>query len=419
MGKRHLIHPDFLDGRRQVERPNMAIKRISIDALSIGMYVIRLDRAWPEYSSLASKHRVESHEDIAFLKQHGVLQVTIDPTLGKDTLETTPEEPPRELAPLAREFAAARAVRAEAMTALQGIFEGVRTGAPIDSPALKKTVYTLMDTILRRYDPILSLIHMQRNDISMFTHAINVCVFALVVGKNQGLNRSQLEYLGIGAMFHDVGELRLPRNLLRKPEPYTDQERRLIQQHPQLGVSIVSQSDDVHEESRRIVLEHHERIDGSGYPGGLRGMEISPLSEVVGIVDVYDMLLNGREGRPMLLPSEAIKELYHNGLTGHMDRGWVERVIRCLGIYPVGSFVELSTGERGIVEAANPADALRPSVRIICDTAQQPYPTPIVVDLAAPHTNHPERTILRALDPVKDNCSVGAYLEGSCEEEHR
>lgn len=420
--------------RPPVEKHNMATKRVPIEALLVGMYVVELDRPWPETGSLANKHRVERPEDIVLLKEYGVLWVTIDPTLGQDVAEVTappgvtagvrvsePTSIPRTealqaLGTLERELVLARAVQTEAMMAVQGIFEGVKTGAPIDSTAVKQTVYTLLNATLRSHDPLVSLIHIRQYDANLFAHAVNVCVFALVVGKSQGFSKLQLEQLGVGALVHDIGKLRLPRNLLRKQGVYTAQERLLIQQHPRLGTTILAPSKDIHEESRRIVLEHHERLDGSGYPAGLKGLNISPLSEIVGIADMYDAMLSSREGRPPLPPAQAIKELYKYGLQGQCDRRWVERVVRCLGIYPVGSLVELNTGERGVVVAVHLTDALRPSIKIIWDPDQQPYPVPLLVDLATLHAHEPERTILRALDPHKENLQVAAYLEGSnCE----
>jgi len=210
---------------------------------------------------------------------------------------------------------------------------------------------------------------------------------------------------------HDVGHTRLPRNIYRKQSLYTEQERRLVQQHPYLGAAILAKATELHEESCRIVLEHHERLDGSGYPKGLRGLQISPLSEIVSIADMYDAMLSSWEGRPPLAPAQAVKELYKYGLQGLCDRRWVERVIRCLGIYPVGSLVELSTGERGVVTAANPADALRPTVKLILDAKLLPYATPTLVNLAAPPEHELERSILRALDPNKEPLQSATHLQ--------
>ena len=410
MSSTHLTHQTFQQHEPPAERLEMAVKSIHIEALTIGMYVVRLDRPWPENSQLRNKHRIDTAEDIALLQAHGVCHVTIDPTLGDDVRAGSHTGTFPELDPLTRKLVQAREVRAEAMAALQSVFEGVRTGAPINSMEVKRAVHAVMEEILQLHDPLLGLIHIQRNDVNMFAHALNVCVYALLVGKMQGFDKARLERLGVGAMLHDVGELRLPRNLLRKREVYSEQERRLMQQHPRLGAAMLSQSDGIHEESRRIVLEHHERPNGSGYPQGLRGLSIAAASEIVGIVDIYDAMISDREGRPPLAPAQAIKEIYQCGLQGHIDLGWAERVIRCLGIYPVGSIVELSTHERALVISTNPLNALRPTVRIVCDASQQPYAHPITVDLASLRPQEPERTIVRALDPAKESLRVEAYI---------
>ncbi len=393
----------------------MAIKQISIDALSVGMYVVRLDRPLPDEGQYTNKHHMECLEDIQFLKTSGVHSVIIDPTLGKDVTPDDSEASRDELAPLSQDLAAARMVRSEAMTALQGVFEGVKTGAPINNTLVKKTVSSLMQMLLHQHDMLLSLIHMQRGDVSMFGHAVNVCTFSLVVGKSQGFPKLQLEQLGAGALLHDVGELRLPRNLLWKHGVYSEQERRLIQQHPLLGVNILSESDGIHQESLRIVREHHERIDGSGYPSGLTRSDISPLSEIVGIVDIYDAMLSSREGRPALLPTQAIKELYRISLKGLVDRHWTERIIRCLGIYPVGSLVELSTGELAVVTVGNPDDTLRPTVRVICDETHQVYSPVREVDLSNKSALTQEKIIVRALDPTETQLDVETYFEEAVE----
>jgi HD-GYP domain-containing protein (c-di-GMP phosphodiesterase class II) len=311
-----------------------------------------------------------------------------------------------------KELASAHAVRNEATAIVQSIFEGVKTGTIIDGMAVKQAVRALLEHILHGRDTLLHVIHMRQYDTDLFAHAVDVCTFALLVGQGQGFDRQRLERLGVGALLHDVGHTRLPRNMYRKQWLYTEQERRLVQQHPALGAAILANAADLHEESLRIVLEHHERLDGLGYPRGLRGLQISPLSEIVSIADTYDAMLSSWDGHPPLSPAQAIRELYKFGLQGQYDRRWVERVIRCLGIYPVGSLVELSTGERGVVTAANPADALRPTVRIILDPHLLPYATPTLVNLAAPSARGPERSILRALDPSKEPPDVTAYLQG-------
>jgi HD-GYP domain-containing protein (c-di-GMP phosphodiesterase class II) len=407
----------------------MFMKQIPVEALAVGMYVVALDRPWSELAGLGNKQRIECPEDIALLKQYGVQRVTIDPALSTHAagsiraesvalaaaLPASPQrgKPALSIGALERELARAHTVRTEAMTAVQSFFEGVKTGIPISNAAVREAVHTLTAQILQGHDALLSVIHIRHYDTNLFAHAVDVCVFALVVGKHQGFEPAWLEQLGTGALLHDVGYLRLPRNLLRKPSIYTAQERRLMQQHPRLGAMIMAQSGKMHHESLRIVEEHHERLDGSGYPAGLRSLAISPLSEIVGIVDTYDAMLSSREGRPPLPPAQAIKELYKYGLQGQFNRGLVERVIQCLGVYPVGSLVELNTGERGLVTAVQLTDTLRPTVKIIWDASQHAYPMPFIVDLGTASGQEHERCILRALDPQKERVDIAAYMEGS------
>jgi HD-GYP domain-containing protein (c-di-GMP phosphodiesterase class II) len=424
MTETHETNNDACD-QTEVEKQHMATKQIPVDALSPGMYVVGLDRPWHDSITLIPQ-RIEGPAIILKLKEYGVRYVTIDPTLGKDVNTTEGDALPtpqkerlrsggqrvQKFAGLEEDLGRAQMVRTEAMTMVESIFEGVKTGAPINSVTVKRTVTTLMDIILHNYDPFLSVLHMRQYDANLFVHAVNVCAFALIIGKSQGFDKPRLECLGVGALLHDVGKLRLPRNLFRKQGAYTPQERQLIQQHPLLGATILAEAQDIREESRRIVLEHHERIDGSGYPAGRHGLEISPLSEIVSIVDIYDAMLSGREGRPVLPPTQAIRELYKYGLKGHCDRGWIERTIRCLGIYPIGSLVELSTGERGVVVQVNPLDALRPTVKIVWNPTGQAYPVPVMLDLSMPRTLEQEQTIVRALDPIKEHVNIAPYLEG-------
>ena len=210
-----------------------------------------------------------------------------------------------------------------------------------------------------------------------------------------------------------MGQVHLPRNLIRKPGLYTAQEQRLMQAHPYLGATMLSQTPRMPADACRIVAEHHERLDGSGYPQGLAGAALSPLSQIVAIADVYEAMLGTREGRPPLLPAQAIKELYQQGRAQQLDLRLVEKMIRCLGIYPVGSLIELNTGERGIVLAVNPGKALQPVVYLLWDQTRQRYATPVTVDLAAPEAEAPIRMICEVLDPEAEGYEIATYLAES------
>ena len=410
-------------------------KQISVDDLVIGMYIVGLDQSWLQSPFLFHRRRIGSYEEIARLKAYGIRRVTIDPTRGLDLVETLPQPAEglgedkggggRELdnlrphpcgrprvSPLP-DLALARTVHTEAMTAVQSLFEGTKTGAPLNSAAAQEVVHCLMETVLSQHEALAGLIHMRQFETNLYAHVINVCIFALMLGTMQDLDKTVLACLGMGALLHDVGQVHLPRNLVRKPSLYTAQEQRLMQAHPHLGVTMLSRTPHMPEDACRIVAEHHERLDGSGYPQGLGGAALSPLSQIVAIADVYETMLGTREGRPPLLPAQAIKELYQQGRAQQLDLHLVEKMIRCLGIYPVGSLIELNTGERGIVLAVNPGKALQPVVHILWDQTHQGYATPVTVDLADPDANMPIRTIRDVLDPAAEGYDIVTYFSES------
>jgi HD-GYP domain-containing protein (c-di-GMP phosphodiesterase class II) len=411
-------------------------KQIAIDDLVVGMYIVGLDQSWLQSPFLFHRRRIGRYEEIARLKAYGVRRVTIDPTRGLDLVETLPR-PAEGLGedkggggirqdnlhphPCARprvlplpDLALARTVHTEAMTAVQSLFEGTKTGAPLNSAAAQEVVHRLMETVLSQHEALAGLIHMRQFETNLYAHVINVCIFALMLGAMQDLDKTVLACLGVGALLHDVGQVHLPRNLVRKPSLYTAQEQRLMQAHPHLGVTMLSRTTPhMPEDACRIVAEHHERLDGSGYPQGLGGAALSPLSQIVAIADVYETMLGTREGRPPLLPAQAIKELYQQGRAQQLDLHLVEKMVRCLGIYPVGSLIELNTGERGIVLAVNPGKALQPVVHILWDQTHQCYATPVTVDLAAPEADTPIRTIRDVLDPTVEGYDIATYFSES------
>jgi HD-GYP domain-containing protein (c-di-GMP phosphodiesterase class II) len=425
------------------------------------MYVVGLDKSWWRTPFFSHKRAIRGEEDIILFKQAGVHEVTIEVDLDYD-VETPPNphcppEPERSgveesceyaqeslpdiharqdssahglianyglvnpqsvirtpqlvAAALAAELPAARAARTEALAIVQSIFEGVKTGAPIDSLAVQQVVRGLLDSILRRPEASLMLMRMRQFDADLLTHAVDVCVLALVIGKERDFSTEQLGVLGVGALLHDVGQTRLPRNLQRKSRPYSTQEQKLLREHPRLGAAILAQSKEIAAESRRIVVEHHERADGSGYPAGHTATALSPLSQLVSIADTYDVLVSGRNGQPAILPTHALRHLYQLGRVQQFDREQVELAIRALGIYPVGALVELNTGEQGVVIAVHPAEALRPIVQIIHSQAESTRVEPRVVDLAVPAGGEPAQTIVRVLDPALVNSDITSYFK--------
>lgn len=424
-------------------------KRISIDQLKSGMYVVGIDKSWWQTPFLSHKWAVQGPDDIAKLRDIDVREVVIDLTRGCDvdppsasllvseppiisveesdqngaeqrvtvtSPSFSPTAQPVTVAPasmvnaVAEAMPAARAARDEARAILEGIFEGVKIGKPIDSPAIKTAVTGLMDNILHRPEASLILMQMQRFEADLLSHAIDVCVLSLLIGKQQELSPEQLEVLGMGAMLHDVGKTRLPRNLLRKSNGYSPQAQKLLNEHPRLGVSLLAHNKDLVDEARRIIAEHHERADGSGFPEGRPAARISPLSQIVSVVNIYDGFVSGHNGRAAHLPTQALRRLYQMGRSGQLLTDQVIWAIRALGIYPIGAIVEVNTGERGIVVSTNAEEALKPIVQVIADHEGQPLLHPRQVDLALQIEGELVDSIVRPLDAETANINVANYF---------
>ena len=403
-------------------------KRVLISQLKPGMYVVSLDQSWFQTPFYVHRRLIKNAEEIAQLKKLGVREVLIDISQGADIespitapaaarVSTTASQPTERsiplhetaLQPLVKEIETAKTIHAEALAGAQRVFDGIGGGSPLSSPIAKKVVTTLLESITRSPEANLLLTQMRRFEHDLFTHAVNVCVLCLVVGTLDGFD-SEISALGLGALLHDVGETRMPRNLIRKSEPYTESEQQLLEQHPRLGATLLERSENIPELVRRIVAEHHERIDGSGYPFAIAGAEISPFSQIVAITDAYDVMLTG-QNHGALQPIEVLRQLYLQSNAGAFDRDLLERIIRCLGVYPAGSVVELNTGERGIVIAANRKDTLRPTLRLISSRNGLALSRGPIISLAESDSGSVERRIVRALDPGKERVDVLAYLK--------
>ena len=413
-------------------------KRVAVADVRPGMYVVGLDRSWLQTPFLFHRKLIQRAEEIEQFKKHGIREVEIDTARGVDVSDlldgqafagdetasvradahltdsrvTAAQRPlsAAELAfqPMARELETARTIHDEALSLAHTIFDGVGGSAPIDGEIAGRVVSNLQDSITRSPEANLLLMQMRRFQKDQFTHAVNVCVLSLVVATIEGLG-DDIGSLGMGALLHDIGETRLPRSLLRKTNNFTDAEAHLLKQHPILGAALLARSKDIPAAAERIVLDHHERIDGSGYPSGADGADLCLYSQLVALTDSYDDMLSGRN-QSALQPTEVLRQLYLQANTGSVDRALVEKVIRSLGVYPIGSVVELNTGERGLVVATNRSAALKPTVRIILSRSGMVQFNGPIIGLADAARDAVERRIVAVLDPGKERIDPLVFL---------
>lgn len=222
----------------------------------------------------------------------------------------------------------------------------------------------IVDNIIKNKDIEINMQQLWEHHEYTYLHCINVGILSVCIGIKLGLLYDELSYLGAAGILHDIGKFKIPRELLNKEGNLTEEEYALIQKHPEYGYEILSKARNINNLTRAGVLEHHERYDGSGYPKGLKGDEITIFGRIIAVADTYDAMTTNRSYREAFEPSDALEYLMSTGNILY-DAEIIDAFIQCLTIYPVGTCVELSDGTQGIV-MKNYADcALRPVVRNI------------------------------------------------------
>ncbi|QGY39489.1 HD domain-containing protein [Pseudodesulfovibrio cashew] len=287
-----------------------------------------------------------------------------DPVLAEEPGPTAP-------ATIQEELERADKLYGEAVNYAKSFMDNVREGKPFDFQDATPLVNDLIDSVFRNDSATAAISKLKAFDEYTYTHCINVSVLAVILGKRLGYSREKLEMVGMAGMFHDVGKAIIPPHILNKPGALTDKEMDVMRTHPVHGYKLLKEQPDIPEEIIRGAMEHHEKHDGSGYPRGLKGEQISEIARLLAVVDVYDALTSKRVYKDPLPPGKVLAMMYKWRVTDFYP-DIVEQFIKSLGVYPVGSFVRLSTGEHGVVTDHSPEHPLNPVVRICYDERMRP-----------------------------------------------
>lgn len=416
-------------------KPKLAVirKRIPIEQLTVGMRIVALDRSWLETPFFRHRMRITTKKQIDALKACGVRIVDIE-TNG--VLEEARVQDPDEVSPsqlagqptevhanaqpsppvtsFEEELPIARQVYREAKKIVEQAMHDVRMGREINADAVNRVVTEMADSILRNEDALTSLSRLKSFDEYTFFHSVNTSILALALGRKLDMDRTALEQLGIGSLLHDIGKTKVPLEVLNKPGRLDPSEYEIIKQHALRGAEILSQMTGVQDEIVRPALEHHERVDGTGYPFGRTKRDLSLFGLISSVVDIYDAITSDRVYHKAKPPYQALQILYGLGQSGHLDSTLVQRFIQCVGVYPVGSCVALNTGEIAVVSRINRHEPLRPTVLVVKDGDGCPIASPKPLDLAA-QSGKPIRRIETVLNPDLVGLNPELALGGAAE----
>lgn len=409
---------------------------VKTDDLQIGLYVT-LTCSWFKHPFLSNSFKVKSPSDIATIRGLGLTQVACDPARSDPAALTAlackqhrhepqetahasillrhepepvqkkplPEEQLQASLDCQRTLKRAGSAYVDVGRRSADVLKDVGAGREEAVTSGSRVIDSLAQLLLNDTTSmaIVNLLHFKDLHHATTLHALHVCILSMMVGRDFGLRPEDLRHLGMGALFHDVGEQRVPTQVLYKTTPLTRAERSFLHLHPQFGREIVAQIPSFPEPSADVILQHHERLDGSGYPRGLKDRHLSLLSKIVMVVDEYDVLINNPDPARNLTPTEALSHLYVHR-QGKLAVDVIVALVRTLSVYPPGTLVELTDGSTGIVVSLNFEARVQPMVMLYDPDVSQD--TPRIVNLA----EHRALSITRSLRPKDIPPHVLDYL---------
>ncbi|MBF0161427.1 MAG: HD-GYP domain-containing protein [Magnetococcales bacterium] len=387
-----------------VKQPDAGkIKKIAITDLKPGMVISGYVCDWGGDPAHWGRKTIRRQEEITKIQENGIEEVYIDTAMGMDVADAptllevkkqAKEEiekigaqrppPPQPVAPkthsMQSELANARKVTDRARQVVADVLVDVRLGKQMALGPVREAVEGMAESAFSNLGAILSLSLIKRKDEYTFMHSVNVGVFLMSFCHTLGMEKELVIQAGIGGMLHDAGKMKVPLEILNSPNKLTDAEFDTMKAHPRFSGEILRETEGITPLSIQIAEQHHERFNGSGYPGKLAGDKIGLFGQMAAIVDVYDAITSNRSYHKGMASHEALEKMYE-WCKHHFDLALFQQFVQCVGIYPVGSLVRLENGQVGVVIENHRESLLLPVVRLILDSKRKSPIPPKTVDL--------------------------------------
>ncbi|MBF0516438.1 MAG: HD-GYP domain-containing protein [Nitrospirae bacterium] len=375
------------------------IKRVPVSELKPGMFICDLNCDWIEHNFLFSKFKIDGEKVIQKIQNMGIKEVSIDTSKGLD-VQSAPSaaqvkkeidakfmkqvevlaEPLREVS-LRDEIKTANAIRDEAKATIKNVLHDVRLGNQISMESVQQIVPKMTDSIFRNKDALLGLSRIKTMDEYLFFHSVSACVLMVSLSHSLGLSRQEMDDIGVGALLHDIGKVKVPHEILNKPGKLTDEEFVKMKDHVTLGYEILKQIPNIPEPALMVAHQHHERYDGTGYPNKLIGEGLSIYGQMAAIVDVYDALTSDRCYHKGMQSTDALRKIFEWSQY-HFNPLVVQHFIRCVGVYPIGTLVMLDDHRLCVVIGSGKESLLNPTVRVIMNAKKRAFLRPLDIDLS-------------------------------------
>ena len=361
------------------DKSSTQLKEIPLSQLKPGMYVVSITKG-DSGVSIKSEGYILNQTTIARLKKSEIKRVVIDPTKEKKAesidrvlpdISSTPLRKKTNKSdtqvPLELEMKKANKLYNDAKGLQKKILTSIADGKQFDFDEVQQSTDAIVDSIFRNHDALSCMSRLRMKDEYLIEHSLNVSILMSIFAKHLGIEREVIEQLALGAFLHDVGKVLIPSEILNKPGRFTDEEYDIMKKHVNFGVKVLEDSPNISHMIMSIIKEHHERLDGTGYPKQLSGEDISKYGRMIAIVDSYDAMTAERVYKAGMHPIKAFKILVKEAPNGY-DEELVEKFIQCLGVYPIGTLVKLNSGKLGLISKLNKSRPLHPYVRVFYNT---------------------------------------------------
>lgn len=363
----------------------MTLRRIRRDQLRLGMYIHAIDGSWLKHPFWRRGFRLRRESDLATALGSDIETLVIDTSKGCDVAPAAAGTSRAGASPCAmsgatapgkaaftqdEKIAAAVQVVNRSKEVMRKVFDAARLGKAIESTAVTSVVEEVAASIERNRPALLKVLRLKTKDEYTYLHSVAVCALMVNLARQLGLDEQSAAELGMAGLLHDVGKVMIPNEVLNKPGRLTPEEYALAQTHPMEGYRLLSEVESLPAAALDVCQHHHEKMDGTGYPHGLRGEQISLAARMGAICDVYDAVTSNRPYKEAWSPMDAITRMRQ--WDGHFDPELLSAFILSIGVFPVGTVVQLRTNRLGVVIEGG-RHATRPKLLAFYSTCRREF----------------------------------------------